>query len=120
MAKLLGEYEIRIGDDGLIVLREPTNEEWADFSRKTSVRYIKGRARPRKRKEILEARCGLFDLLVTSIENIEDKTGPITMDTLDRIHGRLKEAWILEKFELPVIPKEDEDEDEDGGTEKNL
>ena len=95
MAKLSKEIEIKIGADGLLVLREPSNAEWNEF---TADRYPVGK-RNRLKDNSGVAREALFDLLMVKIENIEDDDGAITLETKDRIPGRLKAQIIFEAFE---------------------
>ena len=95
MAKLQNEINVKIGDDGLIVLREPTNKEWNDF---TADRYPVGR-RNKMKDNSGTARAELFDKLVVRIEKIEDNAGPITMETKERIPGRLKAQIIFDALE---------------------
>ena len=94
MAKLNGEIEVKVGDDGLIALREPTNREWNDFE---AARYPL--SRNKIKNHALEARADLFDKLVVRIENIEDDQGPITLETKERIPDRKKGAIVFQVFE---------------------
>lgn len=106
MAKFVKEHEIKIGEDGLIVLREPTNVEWARFSNdRASV------SRGKVKLSGAQARCRLFDKIIVRIENIEDDGGTITLETLDRIPDRVKEKCILERIEVDIneITVENED-----------
>jgi hypothetical protein len=94
MAKLNGEIEVKVGDDGLIALRNPTNKEWNDFE---AARYPL--SRNKIKNHALEARAELFDRVVVRIENIEDDQGPITLETRDRIPNRIKSSIIFRTFE---------------------
>lgn len=93
--KLRQEITVNIGDDGRIVLREPTNREWNEFQQD---RYPVG-----KRNQLKDnsgpARVVLFDKLVVRIENIEDDQGAITLDSKDRIPDRIKGQIIFDAFE---------------------
>ncbi len=92
--KISNEIEVRVGDDGLITLREPTNKEWNDF---TASRYpTKGR---KTKDKSTPARADLFDKVVTKIEKIEDDTGPITVETKERLPNRIKSSAIFQAFE---------------------
>ncbi len=93
--KLNKEIEIKVGSDGLIVLREPTNKEFNDFQ---ADRYPLGR-RNQMKDNSGQARMALFDRLVIKIENIEDNDGAITLDTKDRIPARVKGQIIFDVFE---------------------
>ena len=95
MAKLGKEIEVKIGEDGVIVLREPTNKEWNEFS---AERYPVGRHNKMKDNSGA-ARAVLFDTILTKVENIEDDEGPITLETKDRIPARLKGQIIFDAFE---------------------
>jgi hypothetical protein len=92
MAKISNEIEVKIGDDGLIVLRQPTNREYNEFE---ATRY------PVKRNVIKdharEARVVFFDLLLVRVENIDQ--GPITIEAKDRIPERYKTRIIFNAFE---------------------
>jgi len=97
--KLSKEISVRVGEDGLIVLREPTNAEWNEFNNSQLVPGKKGRMSFR----INEAREKLFDTLLVKIENIEDADGPITVETRERLPSRFKSRVIIEAFELDEI-----------------
>ena len=98
MAKLSKGVEVKVGTDGLIILREPTNKEWNDFE---ADRYPVGK-RNRMRDNSGAARADLFDKLVQKIENLEDGDGPITLETKDRIPARLKGQIIFDAFETGI------------------
>ena len=95
MAKIGAEIEIRIGEDGLVVLREPTNKEWNLFE---AERYPLGRNQ-KLRNNATAARAALFDRLVVRIENVEDASGPIGMDGIARIPERVKSDIVFRAFE---------------------
>ncbi len=95
MAKILKEVEVRVGTDGLIILREPTNKEWNEFEME---RYSVGK-RNRMKDNSGPARCALFDLLLVRIENLEDSEGQITVESKARIPSRLKTQIIFDAFE---------------------
>ena len=95
MAKLSNEIEVKVGPDGLLVLRNPTNKEWNCFE---ADRYPVGK-RNRMKDNSGSARVALFDLLLVRIENIEDGVGPITIETKDRFPGRMKSQIIFDAFE---------------------
>lgn len=95
MAKLAKDVEVRIGTDGLIILREPTIKEWNEF---TSERYPVGK-RNQMKDNSSAARLSLFDKLLIRIENIEDDQGVITLETKDRIPARMKVQIIFDAFE---------------------
>lgn len=99
MAKLRsegkGRIEVNIGDDGLLILREPTNREWNEF---VAARYPMIKGKPKDRSN--DARAELFDKLLVSIENIEDDDGQITRETAkDRIPVRIKAEAIFKALE---------------------
>jgi hypothetical protein len=96
MAKVGASVEIRIGDDGLIELREPTNREWNEFDQ---ARYPI--TRNKVKFNATAARSNLFDKLVVRLENIEDYTGLIGLDGLDRIPDRVKADVVFKAFEQP-------------------
>jgi len=93
--KLGNEIEVKVGEDGKIILREPTNKEWNDFQ---SERYPVGRHNKMKDNSG-PARVALFDKLLIKIENIEDDQGVIALETKDRIYARLKGQIIFDAFE---------------------
>ncbi|MDD5774362.1 MAG: hypothetical protein PHS64_00290 [Candidatus Omnitrophica bacterium] len=93
--KLGQEITVNIGDDGRIVLREPSNREWNEFQ---SERYPVGR-RNQMKDNSGPARVALFDKLVVKIENLEDDQGVITIDSKDRIPARIKGQIIFDAFE---------------------
>lgn len=95
MAKLTKEIQVKVGEDGLIVLREPTNKEWNEFE---ADRYPVGK-KNRMKDNSGPARCNLFDKLVVKIENIEDDSGPITLESKDRFPARFKAQIIFDSFE---------------------
>lgn len=103
MARFSNEHKIKVGDDGLVVLREPTNKEWETYTRdRVTVR------RGKVNTTSFKASCDLLDAVVTRIENIEDDDGnPVTLETLDRIPGRYKELWIVEAFESGMADGEE-------------
>lgn len=96
MAKLSKEHKVKYGEDAVIIMREPTNKEWNTLN---SGRVKLGRKGRPDTSGGLKARCQLFDAVLTSIENLEDDDGKITMETIERIPARLKEQWIMETFE---------------------
>lgn len=96
MAKLSKEHKVEYGGDAIIMMREPTNAEWNELNSERAKVGRKGRV---STAGALKARCKLFDKVVTSIENLEDDVGKITLETLERIPARLKEQWIIETFE---------------------
>ncbi len=95
MVKLLKEVEVKVGIDGLLILREPTNKEWNEFE---AERYPIGK-RNRLKDNSGTARQALFDKLLIRIENLEDNEGIITLETKDRIPARLKGKIIFDAFE---------------------
>jgi hypothetical protein len=94
MATFNKEIEVKIGDDGLIVLRQPTNKEYNEFE---AARY------PVKRNVIKdharEARVAFFDLLLVRVEKIEDEQGAITVEEKHRIPERYKTRIVFNAFE---------------------
>ena len=97
--KLSKEISVKVGHDGLIVLREPTNKEWNEFINSQVIWDKRTKATFR----INEAREELFDKLVIKIENIEDDDGLITLEGKHRIPSRIKTKIITEVFELEEI-----------------
>jgi len=92
--KLEQGIEVKVGDDGLIVLREPTDQEWNEFEK---ARY---QVRRNKFKDnASRARIDFFDKLVIRIEKIEDDQGPITLETKERIPNRKKAQIVFQAFE---------------------
>ena len=67
----------RSGDEGIAVLREPTNKEWNNFQA--------AQFRGKGAVGMTTARAQLFDAIVKDVRNIEDKKGPITIEGKDRI-----------------------------------
>ncbi|GEM_PF-6311144 len=95
MARIGASIEVKIGEDGLIELREPTNQEWNRFE---AERYPIGRNQ-KLRNNATAARAALFDRLVLRIDNLEDGQGKLGLDTLDRIPERLKSDIVFKAFE---------------------
>lgn len=93
--KIRNEYRITIGEDGLIVLREPTTKEWNEF---TAAQFNIGR-KGKISNQIEIARQELFDKLLIAVENLEDDEGKITVETKHRIPARLKSRIIIDTFE---------------------
>lgn len=96
MAKIGASIEIRVGEDGLIELREPTNREWNEFDQ---ARYPI--SRNKVKFNATAARVNLFDKLVIRLENIEDNNGPIGLEELGRIPDRVKADVVFKAFEQP-------------------
>jgi hypothetical protein len=97
--KFVEEIEIQVGEDGIVKLRQPTNEEWNQFCNE---RYEVGRHNKLKDKGF-QARVKLFDKLVTSIDNCEDSQGEITVESKDRFPSRLKAELIFNALEQNEI-----------------
>jgi hypothetical protein len=95
--------EIKIGTDGVVILREPTNKEWNDFSSELITLRRHGKARD----ESVIARGKLFDRLVTRIDNCEDGQGPVTLETKDRFPIRLKSDIIFNAFQVSEVDIEE-------------
>lgn len=94
--KIDAQIEVIVGDDGEIVLRQPNNEEWNTFA-KTRFPMRRGGQKPVDNSG--PARVKFFDLLVVEISNIEDVTGPITMETKERLPEWIKTDVIFRAFE---------------------
>jgi len=94
--KLNQEIEVTVGDDGKIVLRQPTNKEWNEF---TAARYPMKRGGARMVDKSNSARIHLFDKLITGIDNIEDESGSLTLETLDRLPDWIKQDVIFRALE---------------------
>ncbi|GBE37474.1 hypothetical protein BMS3Bbin08_00064 [bacterium BMS3Bbin08] len=90
------EVKVRIGDEGVIVLREPTNKEWNNFE---AARFQLARGGG----SATTARAQLFDTIVTDIQDLGDETGPITLERKDVIPNRLKAQCIVVGFEMSEI-----------------
>jgi hypothetical protein len=104
------EYRVSLGQDAALILREPTNEEWAEYER-TRMTFTR---RGRMKEAMYEARCKLFDTIAVRVENIvaDDGETPASVEqVLKTITGRFKSRRIIRLFDV------DEDEDED--LEKN-
>ncbi len=93
--KFSQEIEIKVGDDGLVVLREPTPAEWNVFS---ANRYPMGKGNRMKDNSAV-ARAQLFDKLCVRIDNCEDSKGPIKVESIDRFPNRIKADIIFKVFE---------------------
>jgi len=122
MARIVGEHIVTLTsggvlemrgpegpDEGRIVLREPTNEEWNKYDSSRFEFSKKGRL---KRDNQPAGKCELFDALVVNISGIEDDRGEITPDDLDRVPARYKQRAIFLCFE-------DESTEDVDDTEKN-
>ena len=92
---LKDEVEVKIGDEGIAVLREPTNKEWNNFQA--------AQFRGKGAVGMTTARAQLFDVIVTDIRNIEDKQGDITIEGKDRIPARIKAQCIVVGFEMSEV-----------------
>lgn len=97
--KIGEDLKVEVGEDGIILLREPTNKEWNNF---TKNRFITGKGRA-VTDTSTKARADLFDILVKDIKNLEDNTGPITLETKERLPHRIKADVILNAFEADVV-----------------
>jgi hypothetical protein len=97
--KIKKEIEVQVGEDGLVVFREPTNEEWNAF---TAERYPVGR-HARMKDNSAEARAKLFDKLAVRFDKLEDEIGPIAVEDKARIPMRLKASLIFTAFEQDDI-----------------
>lgn len=91
--------EVKIGADGVVILREPTNKEWNEFSSELLSLKRHGKARD----ESVSARGRLFDKLVVRIDNCEDGQGPVTIETKDRFPIRLKSDIIFNAFQVSEV-----------------
>lgn len=91
----LKNLEVKVGDDGKVILREPTNAEWNNF---IANRYPIGRGN-RPKDNSSNARAELFDKLLIAVENIEDDAGIITVETKERIPSRIKAEAVFKAFE---------------------
>ena len=97
MAKLGKNIIFEVGDDGLIEMRHPTNEEWNDYQANKIEAQSEGRDIPALNKVI----CDFFDKLIVKIENIEDSDDtPITLENLGRISIKEKTSMIMQGIEL--------------------
>ena len=105
MAKIAATHEVKFGDDGVFILREPTRKEWNSYHADMS--KVRGN---QVKLRLSKAKCDLFDKLVTDIKNVEDDAGEITVDTLDRIPPRIKEDIIDEALRKRAEGDEDLDE----------
>jgi len=93
--RFTNEVEIKIGDDGLCVLREPTNAEWNSY--KSEAINVGRHNRLKDNSET--ARAGLFDKVCTKISNLSDEKGEIPISELHRIPVRVKSQCIFQAFE---------------------
>jgi len=82
-------------NEGRIVLREPTNKEWNDYSANT---FSVGKKR-KVTDTSGQARCVLFDKIVSAIDHVEDSRGAVTLQDLDRIPARYKQRAVFLCFE---------------------
>ena len=95
-----GEVEVKVGEDGVIILREPTNKEWNEFTQK---RFPFSR-NSKVKDNGNEARSELFDKVFTSISNIEDEAGEVTeLTAKERIPMRMKAEIIFKAFESDEV-----------------
>jgi len=97
--KFTKEISVQVEDDGLVVFREPTNEEWNDFA---AERYPVGR-HAKMKDNSSAARANLFDKLAVRFENLNDDAGPIGIDDKARIPMRFKAETIFNAFEQNEI-----------------
>jgi hypothetical protein len=93
-------------EEGRITLREPSNKEWNEYSARKMEFGKRGRG---VKDRSGEARCELFDRIVTAIDNIEDGLGPICPETKDRLPARYKERAIFLCFEDENIDQEEQE-----------
>ena len=92
--------KLKAGDETITFeLRRPTNQELNEFQAKR----IEVDSQGRKLKDNSnEAREGLFDKILLSVENIEDDIGAITLDRKDAIPSLWKQDIIYTKIENEV------------------
>ena len=93
------DSESYLTDQGLFVLRQPTNEEWNAYG----IAKIESQGTVKESKTSMnDAMCDLFDKIVVKLENlIDDDDTPITMDNFkDRINVKEKTGMILQGVEL--------------------
>lgn len=94
------ERIVKIGADGVVGLREPTNEEWNNFS----AELVSFKRHGKVRDESVEARGLLFDRIVTRLDNFIDPSGaPITLETKERFPLRIKSDIIFNTFQQSEI-----------------
>lgn len=87
---------VRVGDEEVVfTLRKPTNQELNEY---LASRYEVGR-RNRLKDNSLQARCEFFDLLLESVENLEDAQGPVTVERKDAIPVTWKSDIVFRAYE---------------------
>ena len=96
--KFANERTITMGD-GTVILREPTNKEWNEFSSE----LLTFKRHGKMRDESAEARGRLFDRLLVRLDNFEDEKGPITLETKDRFPLRFKSDIIFNAFQVSEV-----------------
>lgn len=106
MAKLSKEIVIPIKlDDGEVAkirLRRPTPAETNVYLGR-KIEYVPCKDEKKLRSCEPEARQELFDLLLVSVENLEDDDGPVTKDTPERIPAIWKDQIVQHKIDTMYI-----------------
>jgi len=88
--KFTNEREFQVGDDGIIVVCEPTAKQLNQFNA-AAYQYKKGKGM--NNSTTVSARADLFDVIFVRCENLEDNEGPISEPS--RIPVRIKNDIIL-------------------------
>jgi hypothetical protein len=91
---------VRVEGEGVpLTLRRPTTQELNEF---LASRYdVRGGLTDNS----INARCEFFDLLLTGVEDLEDDSGPITVDRKDEIPSNWKNQIIFQLFETVEVEK---------------
>ena len=97
--KLTSNKKFEVKDtDVIFTLRNPTNEEINKYY--ASKLDISGKT---VKDNSVQARCELFDLLLTNIENLEDDNGIVTTDRKNAIPLKWKGEAIFKAFDESEI-----------------
>ena len=96
MAKVQQSIRLTFNEDGAVLLRHPTVEEYNDF---LAAGYPSLRGGRLSAANSVDARVAFFDKLVTGFENIEDDDGQITVETKDRFPVEYKVECIFVAFD---------------------
>lgn len=85
-----------------ITLREPTIEELNAYQAER-LDLRPGSAPADRLTQAKKAQAQFFDLLITSVENLEDDQGPVTPERKDVIPASWKHDAVLQQFDLSPV-----------------
>lgn len=84
---------IKFGDEpAKFTARQPTNKEYNEYLADKSCMGSKSKKELQLHHD--RARVNLFDKIITKIEDLEDETGPVTLERLDAVPLPAKVQFI--------------------------